>query len=91
MIVPYAAELGGGMSKMAAAPRIHRDFARLMSLIKAVALIRHHRRQVDGEGHIVAELADYETVRELVNDMYVDSSTGATSDIRKLVESRHYA
>ena len=85
--VPFAVELGDGMSKMAAAPRIHRDFARLLSLIKAVALIRQHWRQVDGKGHIVAELADYETVRELVNDMYVDSSTGATSNIRTLVEA----
>ena len=85
--IPFAAELGDGMSKMSAAPRIHRDFARLLSLIKAVALIRQHWRQVDGKGHIVAELADYETVRELVNDMYVDSSTGATSNIRTLVEA----
>ncbi|MFC1928645.1 hypothetical protein ACFLXK_03450 [Chloroflexota bacterium] len=85
--VPYATELGAGMAKMASAPRILRDFARLMSLIKAVTLIRHHHRQLDSEGRIVAELADYETVRGLVNDMYVDSSTGATSDIRKLVEA----
>ncbi len=85
--VPYATELGAGMSKMASAPRILRDFARLMSLIKAVALIRHHQRQLDSEGRIMATLADYETVRELVNDMYIDSSTGATSDIRKLVEA----
>jgi hypothetical protein len=85
--VPYALELGAGMAKMASAPRILRDFARLMSLIKAVTLIRHYRRQMDSEGRIVAELADYETVRELVNDMYVDSSTGLTNNIRKLVEA----
>jgi len=85
--VPYAQELGAGMAKMASAPRILRDFARLMSLIKAMALIRHHQRQLDSEGRIVAELADYETIRGLVNDMYVDSSTGATSDIRRLVEA----
>jgi len=58
-----------------------------MSLIKAVSLIRHHQRQLDSEGRIVADLADYETVRELVNDMYVISSTGVTGDIRKLVEA----
>jgi len=85
--VPYVKELGASMSKMASAPRILRDFARLISLIKSAALIRHHQRQLDGEGRIVATLADYETVRELVNDMYIDSSTGATSDVRKLVEA----
>ena len=87
VIVPFANGLSAAMSNIASAPRILRDFARLMSLIKAVALIRYHQRQLDSEGRIVAELADYETVRELVNDMYIDSSTGATSDIRKLVEA----
>jgi hypothetical protein len=87
VVVPYAGELGIGMAKMTSAPRILRDFARLMSLIKAVALIRHHQRHTDSEGRIVATLADYGMVRELVNDMYIDSSTGATSDIRKLVEA----
>ena len=35
----------------------------------------------------MATLADYETVRELVNEMYIDSSTGAKGEIRKLVEA----
>jgi len=87
VIVPYAMELGRAMAKMASAPRVHRDFARLISLIKAVGLIRHHQRQLDAEGRIVADLTDYETVRKLVNDMYIDSSTGATSEIKRLVEA----
>jgi hypothetical protein len=87
VVVPYAKELGVAMAQMASAPRILRDFARLISLIKSVALIRHHHRQVDCQGRIMATLADYRLVRELVNDMYVDSSTGATSDVRKLVEA----
>ncbi len=86
VIVPYAGELAKGMAKMASAPRILRDFARLLSLIKSVAIIRHHWRQTDNEGRLVATLADYETVRELVNDMYIVSSTGANNEIRKLVE-----
>ena len=85
--VPFTKELGAAMAKMAAAPRILRDFARLISLIKSTALIRHHQRQLNAEGQIIATLADYETVRDLVNEMYIDSSTGATSDIRKLVEA----
>ncbi|MFC1945466.1 hypothetical protein ACFLWF_01790, partial [Chloroflexota bacterium] len=86
VVVPFAKELAAAMAKMATAPRIMRDFARLLSLIKSTALLRHHRRQLDSLGQIVATLADYETIRELVNDMYVDSSTGASSDIRKLVQ-----
>jgi hypothetical protein len=87
VVVPYASELAVAMAKTASAPRILRDFARLMSLIKSVAVLRHHHRQIDTEGRIVATLDDYEIVRGLVNDMYIDSSTGATSDMRKLVEA----
>jgi hypothetical protein len=42
--VPFAKELGTAMAKTAAAPRILRDFARLISLIKTVAIIRHNQR-----------------------------------------------
>jgi hypothetical protein len=87
VVVPFAAELARAMAEMIAAPRILRDFQRLLSLVKSVAVIRHHRRRIDSHGRIVATLADYETVRELVNEMYIDSSTGATADIRKLVDA----
>ena len=87
VIVPFAGELAKAMGKMASAPRILRDFARLLSLIKAVAIIRHHRRQTDNKDRLVATFADYDTVRNLVSDVYINSSTGATSDIRKLVEA----
>lgn len=87
VIVPFAGELARAMGKLISAPRILRDFARLLSLIKSTAIIRHHWRQTDNEGRLVATYADYETVRELVNDMYIDSSTGANNEIRKLVEA----
>lgn len=87
VVVPYVGDLAAAMAKMAVAPRILRDFARLISLVKAVALIRHHHRQLDNKGRIIATLVDYKTVRELVNEMYIDSSSGATSNIRKLVEA----
>lgn len=87
VIVPFAGELARTMGKLISAPRILRDFARLLSLIKSTAIIRHHWRQTDTQGRLVATYADYETVRELVNDMYIDSTTGANNEIRKLVEA----
>lgn len=87
VVVPFAGELAKAIGKMASAPRIFRDYARLLSLIKSTAIIRHHWRETDGQGRLVATLTDYETVRTLVNDMYIDSSTGATSEVRKLVEA----
>ena len=86
VVVPFAKELSVAIGKVVSAPRILRDFARLMSLVKAMAVIRQHHRQIDSRGQIIATQEDYDTVRNLVNDMYVDSSTGLTSDIRKLVE-----
>ncbi len=87
VIVPFAGELARAMSKTASAPRILRDFARLLSLVKAVALIRHYRRQTDEQGRIIATIEDYETVKALVGDMYIDSSTGASRAVRALVEA----
>ena len=87
VVVPFAKELSVAIGKVASAPRILRDFARLMSLVKAMAVIRQNHRRIDDRGRIIATQQDYDTVRDLVNDMYVDSSTGLTSDIRKLVEA----
>jgi hypothetical protein len=86
VVVPYAQELAAGMSKMASAPRILRDFARLMSLIKVIALIRHYHRELDNTGRIVATIEDYKTIRTLVNDMYIDSSMGITREIKAVVD-----
>jgi len=87
VIVPFAGELARSMGKTASAPRILRDFARLLSLIKSAAVIRHHWRRIDKQGRIIATLEDYQTIRELVNEMYVDSSSGATGDVRAIVEA----
>ena len=86
VFIPFAKELGEAMKKMAAAPRILRDFARLMSLIKSIALIRQRHRQIYSRGQIIASIEDYQTMRELVNEMYIDSSSGITTEIRQLVE-----
>jgi hypothetical protein len=85
VIVPYAGELAKALGLVASAPRILRDFARLLSLIKSVVILRHYWRQVDSEERLVATIEDYETVRNLVNDMYIDSSMGITSEIKALV------
>lgn len=87
VVVPFAGELGSAMGKMMVAPRILRDFARLLSLVKSVAILRHHWRQTDNEGRLVATLDDYETVRELVADMYIESTSGAAASVRELVEA----
>lgn len=85
VIIPFVDKLAEALGKANTATRINRDFARLNSLIKAVAVIRHHKRKRDEYGRIIAELDDYAVVRELVNDMYVGTA-GASDLIRKIVE-----
>lgn len=48
------------------AVRLRRDFSVILSLIKAHALLHQATRGRDAEGQIVASLADYAAVRELV-------------------------
>lgn len=85
VVVPFAGDLSKAIGETATASRILRDYQRLLSLIKSVTIIRHSHRVLDTQGRLVSTKADYETVKELVNDMYVDSTTGANNVIRKLV------
>ncbi len=85
IVVPYVDRLAEAIACLPVAPRVTRDFSRLVSLVKSVAILRQHSRKRDGAGRVMAELADYETVRALVNDMYIDSTTGVTRDVQALV------
>lgn len=85
VVVPFVDELAEAIARLGSAPRIMRDFARLVSLVKAVATLRQYRRRRDCAGRIVADLNDYDTVRGLVEEMYADSTTGFTRDVQELV------
>jgi hypothetical protein len=85
--VPYAPRLSQEIGRSPVASRVNRDFSRLLSLIKAVALIRHRHRQMDSEGRIVAEVADYATVYSLVKSMYESTVTGVTEGVREVVKA----
>jgi hypothetical protein len=85
VLVPFAKELATAVGKAASAPRVLRDFARLMSLIKSVTLLRYRGRVVNNNGQIVATIDDYRYVRDLVNDIYIDSSSGITQEVKEIV------
>ena len=82
LFAPALAEL---MGRSLNAPRIQRDYARLLAMIKAVAIIRHTQRRRDTNGRLVAELADYEAVYHLIEPMYAASAQGVTENTRKVV------
>lgn len=86
VVVPFADELAAHLASQPVEARVARDFARLLSLVKAVAVLRQRTRRRDADGRLVAEVVDYATVYELVNEMYRTSS-GAGEKVRAVVEA----
>jgi hypothetical protein len=85
VVVPFADQLAELIARQPGETRVVRDFARLLSLTKACAVVRHTARERDEKGRLVAQLGDYETVRELVAEMYVASTSGAGEKVRATV------
>jgi hypothetical protein len=86
VVVPFVDRLAAAIAKSAAAPRILRDFSRLLALVKSVAVLRHRWRQVDESGRLVAEIPDYETIRQLCDGLFADSVTeGASARVKDAV------
>ncbi len=69
------------------APRATRDYARLVALIKVVAVLNRERRERDDQGRIIATLDDYKVVHDLIGKLYEGAVTGATAKVREVVEA----
>jgi hypothetical protein len=85
--VPFADALSELIGQHQHAPRILRDWTKIIALIQAVSLIRHARRETDTHGRVVATLEDYATVRELIGSMYEATVTGASQGVRQVAEA----
>jgi hypothetical protein len=85
VVVPFVDQLAEEIGKSAVATRVLRDFQRLLSLVKAVAILRHQHRDRDQGGRLVATVEDYTTVYELVADIYAASVTGLSEGVANLV------
>ena len=84
VVVPFAPQLAEGFADNTLEPRAARDFRRLLSLIKAVAVLRHRTRRRDSAGRVVAEVSDYETVYQLFWRDY-DAATGVTETVLQVI------
>jgi hypothetical protein len=85
VVVPFVEALTEIIALKVTAPRILRDFARLISLVKSVAVLRQAHRQRDDKERLVATIDDYATVCGLVGPMYEATLTGATAATRETV------
>jgi DNA primase len=84
-VVPFAELLPAAMP--AKPLRLRRDFPRLLQLIKVSALLHQRQRERDAGGRVVATLADYALVRELVASVFEQSVLGLTKKTTDLVEA----
>jgi hypothetical protein len=84
--IPYAAPLAGLIPPIAV--RLRRDFPAVLNLIRAHALLHRATRAKDDAGRIVATLADYAAVRELVYDLISDGAEATVPvPVRETVEA----
>ena len=72
MVIPYAATLAEMVPPVAI--RLRRDFKTILTLIRAHALLHQASRRKDGDGRLIAEIADYTAVRELVADLVAEGA-----------------
>jgi hypothetical protein len=84
--IPYAPALAEQIPPLAV--RLRRDFPLLKNLIKSHALLHQATRPRDGQGRIIATLADYAAVRALVADLLAEGIEATVSaTIRETVEA----
>jgi hypothetical protein len=67
VIIPYGEKLARAISPVAI--RLRRDFPTVLNLIKAHAVLQARNRERDSQGRLLATLADYEAVYDLVDDL----------------------
>jgi hypothetical protein len=86
VIIPFASSLAEKMGDVAV--RLRRDFSVVLSLIKAHAILHQASREKDAEGRIVATLADYARIRELVSGLIAEGVEATVpKTIRETVEA----
>jgi hypothetical protein len=84
--VPFAKQLAKKVPPVAV--RLRRDFGSLLALIRAHALLHQATRERDDKGRIVAGIADYEIVRELLTDVISEGVEKTVKpEVRELVNT----
>jgi len=86
VVISYAERLAGAIPPVSV--RLRRDFPALLTLIQAHALLHQANRERDKDGAIVASIADYAAVRDLVADLIAEGVQRAVKpEIREAVQA----
>jgi hypothetical protein len=81
VVIPFAPQLADLIPPVAV--RLRRDFKAVLNLIRAHALLHRATRSRDEEGRIVATLADYAAVRELVAEEIAHGAEASVSNVMR--------
>lgn len=80
VVIPYAKVLAENTKPSAV--RLRRDFSMVITLIKTIAILYQHQREIDSNGSIVATLDDYALAYELVS---AKINEGAESSVKRII------
>jgi len=72
VVIPYAPALARMVPPVAI--RLRRDFKTMLTLIGAHALLHQASRRKDDKGRLIADIADYAAVRELIADLIAEGA-----------------
>lgn len=78
VVIPFAARLGDILPVTHL--RVMRDYPKVLSLIRTVALLHSCDRDRDANGAVIATMADYDSVRELVEECLRTGLGASTPD-----------
>jgi hypothetical protein len=87
VIVPFAPILSEEIGRSANAGRILRDFQRILSLVKAVTVLRYPHREKGNDDRLISTIDDYEAVFDLVDRTYQNTVSEASQGTRDLVKA----
>ena len=86
VVVPYIDALAKLMP--AGATRLRRDFVSMLCLVRASALLHQQTRERDATARVVADITDYQLVRDLIGDVIAEGvDAGVSPATRETVEA----
>jgi hypothetical protein len=86
VVIPYAPSLAEMVPPVAI--RLRRDFETVLNLIRAHAALHQTSRRKDASGRLIAEIADYAAVRELVADLVAEGADATIKpEVRETVSA----
>jgi hypothetical protein len=84
--IPYAHDLASMCNPRAV--RLRRDFGKVLTLIQTHAMLHQVSRERDAQGRIIATLADYAAVHDLVSDIINEGVEATVSPtVKEVVEA----